>query len=120
MSWAPDGKRIVTASGDGTAQIWDPATGDTLLTYTGHGAPVFAVAWSPDGKHIVTGGQDQTAQVWDPASGVPLLTYTAHQMPGKSADNLPLGTVHTLAWAPDGGRIASAALDGTAHVWRVG
>ena len=35
-AYSPDGKRIVTASGDQTARIWDAATGEELRQLTGH------------------------------------------------------------------------------------
>ena len=34
--FSPDGTRIVTASGDKTARVWDAATGKTLATLAGH------------------------------------------------------------------------------------
>src|SRR5215469_8450772 len=30
VSWSPDGKRIASASADGTVQVWDANTGRTL------------------------------------------------------------------------------------------
>lgn len=40
-----------------------PKAGTTLLTYTGHTAPVFSAAWSPDSTHIASASYDQTVQV---------------------------------------------------------
>ena len=52
--FSPDGKRIVTASGDNTARIWDAETGKLLHTLTGHEDRVNSAEFSPDGKRIVT------------------------------------------------------------------
>nr|WP_176704968.1 hypothetical protein [Arthrobacter sp.]AXV46583.1 hypothetical protein pA58H2_p37 [Arthrobacter sp.] len=45
----PDGTRAITTSHDGTARLWDLATGTTLHTLEGHTRSVVAVAVTPDG-----------------------------------------------------------------------
>jgi WD40 repeat protein len=62
--WSPDGARLVSASQDGTVQIWDAATGKTLLTIKGDGSPVYAATWSPDGAEIASGGAASRVYVW--------------------------------------------------------
>ena len=52
--FSPDGTRIVTASGDRTAKVWDAETGAETLTLKGHTGDVFSASFSPDGKRIVT------------------------------------------------------------------
>ena len=69
VSWSPDGTRLATGSGDGTAKVWDAAGGRELLTLKGHAGPVFSVSWSPDGTRLATGSEDGTAKVWDAAGG---------------------------------------------------
>ena len=53
-SFSPDGSRIVTASWDHTAKVWDARTGAEVLTLKGHTAQVFSASFSPDGSRIVT------------------------------------------------------------------
>ena len=54
-AFSPDGKRIVTASADKTARLWDAATGKPIgEPLKGHERLVYSVAFSPDGKRIVT------------------------------------------------------------------
>ena len=54
-AFSPDGKRIVTASRDKTARLWDAATGKPIgEPLTGHDDVVSSAAFSPDGKRIVT------------------------------------------------------------------
>ena len=36
VAFSPDGRLLATASGDDTARLWDPATGELLRTLTGH------------------------------------------------------------------------------------
>jgi WD40 repeat protein len=107
--------RIASASEDQTVQVWDAATGSNPIIYRGHTDYVFAVAWSPDGKLIASGGRDKTVQVWSVPQGAQVVgpavegnvfTYRGHTT-----------NVSTVAWSPDGRRIASGAWDNTVQVW---
>src|SRR5262249_22675701 len=55
VSFSPDGARLVTASGDQTAKVWDARTGTELLTLRGHTGAVYSASFSPDGTRLVTG-----------------------------------------------------------------
>lgn len=109
VDYSPDGKRIATASQDGTARVWDGTTGELLLTLKGHRESVNSVTYSPDGKRIATGSQDGTAKVWDAATGRLLLTLSGHSE-----------SVHSVAFSLEGKRLATASDDGSAKVWDVG
>ena len=63
VAWSPDGRRIASASGDGTVQVWNASNGGNVLIYRGHRSDVSTVAWSPDGTKIASGGLDTTVQV---------------------------------------------------------
>ncbi|MBA2392743.1 MAG: protein kinase [Ktedonobacteraceae bacterium] len=106
VAWSPDGKRIVSGSGDKTVQVWDAADGSHSYTYRGHFSYVYAVAWSPDGKRIASGGNDETVQIWDDNNGTLLYKYTGHS-----------DYINQVAWSPDGKQIASGSSDKTVQVW---
>ncbi len=105
-AFAPDGKRIASASSDQTIRIWDAASGENLLTLSGHSDSVRSCAFAPDGKRIASASDDQTIRIWDAASGENLLTLNGHSRP-----------VLSCAFAPDGKRIASASDDQTIRIW---
>src|SRR6266852_4808796 len=106
VAWSSDGKRIASASGDHTAQVWDASNGGHVLTYHGHSADVLTLAWSPGGQYIATGGLDSTVQIWNASKGATVYTYR-----GQS------DAIFDLAWSSDGTRIASASNDGTVRIW---
>ena len=64
-AFSPDGARVVTASRDETARIWDAETGAVLRTLEGHDGEVYCCAFSPDGARVVTASDDKTARIWD-------------------------------------------------------
>jgi hypothetical protein len=64
-AFAADGQHIVTASDDGTARLWDAATGQQIALLSGHTDEVNSAAFSSDGRRIVTASFDKTARIWD-------------------------------------------------------
>ena len=74
LDFSPDGKRLVTASGDHTAKVWDAETGQDLLTLAGHSDAVNHAVFSPDGRRIATASDDGTAKVGDAETGQELLS----------------------------------------------
>jgi WD40 repeat protein len=58
-------KRVVTASFDKTARLWDAGTGTEAAVLKGHTTWVRSAAFSPDGKRVVTASDDSTARLWD-------------------------------------------------------
>ena len=64
VAFSPDGKSILTGSGDKTARFWD-LSGNVLKVYKGDEGGVISVAFSPDCKSILTGSSDKIARLWD-------------------------------------------------------
>ena len=105
-----DGRRIVTASSDRTARLWDADTGNTIgEPLKAHDNSVLRAAFTPDGRRIVTASQDRTARLWDAETGRPL------GEPLKGHEN----SVSSAAFDPDGKRIVTASEDRTARLWDV-
>jgi predicted Ser/Thr protein kinase len=106
-SFSPDGSRVLTASLDRRAKIWDARSGAELLTLKGHIFDVHSASFSRDGSRVVTASDDRTAKVWDARSGAELLTLK------KGHTN----QVYSASFSPDGSRVLTGSGDGTAMVW---
>ena len=105
-SFSPDGRRIVTASFDKSARVWDAESGKAVGEPMRHEASVYAARFSPDGRRIVTASGDKTARVWDAESGKPVGEPMRHE-----------DSVVAASFSPDGRRIVTASGDDTARVW---
>ena len=68
VAFSPDGRRIAAVSADGTARMWDVATGRATPALRGHNDQIWGVAFAPDGRSLFTGSWDGTARVWGVAN----------------------------------------------------
>jgi dipeptidyl aminopeptidase/acylaminoacyl peptidase len=95
-AFSPDGKLVATAGADKTIRLWDLATGrESKRLEVGDKVAHFAIA--PDGSRIATAGPDKNGavQMWDLATGKVVWKTAAGQ-----------GAITSLAFTPDGGRVA--------------
>jgi WD40 repeat protein len=86
VAFSPDGKHIVSGSGDQTVQVWDAESGQVVSgPFEGHTDGVTSVAFSPDGKHILSGSGDQTIHMWGayPSKVVPV-AFESHTISLRS------------------------------------
>lgn len=108
-SFSPDGKRVVTVTGDPVVRIWQPKTGELLHRLNGHRGSLMAVAFSPDSTMLASASGDSTIGLWDIVKGRPLRLLK----PGKNE------TVSAVVFSPDGEWLASAGTDKLVTIWRV-
>ncbi len=134
VAYAPGGAFVATAGDAGRVRVWDPRTGRTWVTLTGHAGAVSGLAFSPDGTTIASAGADGTVRLWvlplgviatarkastalpwlpqfvDPIIGVPdiapAVTLAAHEKGATCA-----------AFAPDGRALVSGGGDGFLRWW---
>jgi WD40 repeat protein len=97
--YSPDGQRVILASRDRTATLWDTATGKGVRRFhEGHEFLVSSAQYFPNGKYIATGAGDNTVRVWNATAGTELASYA------------PTGRVGTLAVSPDNRWIATGSV----------
>src|SRR4030042_1984464 len=63
VAWSPDAKTLASGSADGTAKLWNLASGRSIATLRARPiedelSVVTSVAWSPDGKRLAGGSPE--------------------------------------------------------------
>ncbi|WP_431954167.1 AAA family ATPase [Actinacidiphila sp. bgisy167] len=106
VAWSPDGCWVATASRDGTARIFDAASGRCTRVLPSQGAMVEGVTWSPDAARVATVGREHVVRIWDAATGEPVRLLTGAGDIGRQ-----------VAWSPDGRWVAASSRDQTVRVW---
>lgn len=104
-----DGQKVVTASSDGTARIWNTRDGTQATAALRHGAQVKSAFFSPNEDKILTSSIDATARIWHAADGTPAGEPLQHQ-----------GPVRFACWNRDGTLVATVSDDRTARIWTAG
>ena len=120
LAWSFNSQYIASCGYDRTIQVWDAVRGDEFGVYHGHSplAMINAVAWSPDSCCIVSAGDDKTVQIWPIEQIRGVLLQEERQARKKSLIySGHTGWVKTVAWSPNGKRIASGSWDNTVHLW---
>jgi WD40 repeat protein len=95
-----------TWSADGTARLWDAATGQEVLPPLRHEDLVRGAVFSDDENRILTWSDDKTARLWDAATGQEMLPPLRHKRSMGGAD-----------FSDDENRILTWSDDGTARLW---
>jgi WD40 repeat protein len=86
-----------------------------LLTFKGHSGAVFGVAFSPDGGRVASVGTEGVVKVWYSATGSEILSLkTGRAIKSPNGPNEPVSSV---AWSPDGARLAAGTENGTVIIW---
>jgi WD40 repeat protein len=75
--WIAQG-HIITAGADGTARVWNAATGTLLQTYQGGPGLLADAIRTPEGL-VLGGDADGSLRFWDAASGAELWTLPVHK-----------------------------------------
>ena len=60
FTFNPQSSKVLTASSDKTARLWDTETGDCLQILEGHTDEIFSCAFNYAGTTIISGSKDNT------------------------------------------------------------
>jgi WD40 repeat protein len=113
VAFSTNGQRIVSASWDGTARVWDAADGQELMVLRLEREPAFRLlgpigintaAFSSDDARIVTGDNDHMLRLWDAVTGQESLSIDL----GKA--------VYAATFSPDGQMVFTSGAFQTARM----
>jgi WD40 repeat protein len=106
--WSGTATRVITASWDGSARVWDVASGRNLAEFPGHGSQYKRVcpSLSPDGALALVGGSDDVVRVWNVAQRHLVLELRGHTR-----------GLNSVAWSADGALIVTSGNDSLVRVW---
>ena len=119
IAFAPDGRSLVAGDFHQPVRLWEMATGEEIFSLdTDTQTIVNAVAVSPDGRFIAAAGDASwhesgqrsasIIQLWDLATGEKIHSFQGHE-----------SATYSLAFSPDGSRLASGLRNGTVLLWEV-
>jgi WD40 repeat protein len=135
-AWKPDGTALATVYTDAMLRLWDPITGQALrllplpqtqlfnlfrMTYMENNPFKGSLAWSPNGQRIAFACHDtqqiltsgNALLIWDLVDEKKSQTFPADAQPRSNV------CIQSLAWSPDGRRLAALANRGRDVVVKV-
>jgi WD40 repeat protein len=102
-----EGEPLRGGAKEGKVYLLDIATGETLLSAKAYPDPVGGgLALAPDGRSLALGDNDGSVRVLETITGNKRLRFVGHR-----------GAVKTVAFTPDGTRLASGSVDTTVLLW---
>lgn len=115
LAWSPDGTHLASAGLDGAAKVWELSTGREVFALTGHGA-IWCLCWNPEGTQMAVGSQDGSIRIVQGIKLTPKVRSIQAHAGNLRNQDMRTG-VRSLAWSPQGDRLASAGWDSLVKLW---
>jgi len=108
LAFSQDNRLLATGSTDNLVRLWDASSGDVLLQFQGHAAPVTDVAFDRNGQLLASSSEDNSVRVWDMVRRVEQYHLEGHS-------DWVLG----ITFSPDGRWLASGSRDHSVRLWNM-
>jgi WD40 repeat protein/energy-coupling factor transporter ATP-binding protein EcfA2 len=105
VNFSIDGQIIAASMSNGDLKVWD-RSGNFIQGFQAHNTRANSISFNSSGL-LASASDDKTVKVWQLTS--PLFKSTVSNAHQKS--------VRYVSFNPDGNLIATASIDGTAHIW---
>ncbi len=106
---SPDGTRLVTGGSDGSAFLWNVATGQLLYELPGQTGAFDiedSIAFNPDGTLVACASNDGTVRIWNVNTGTLLQNLTGSKFP-------------IVRFSPDGNSLLATGDANTINLWNI-
>lgn len=108
VDFSANNKYLVSASGDGSARVWEVPSGGLVSSLKEQSGHVFWAAFRPNNRHVVV-ASGTAARIYDITNG------SVVQVLGDHAQR-----VLTAEFSPDGTTVASGDEGGVVKLWQAG
>lgn len=108
VAMSPDGKTVVSGSGDKTINLWNLGSGKLLHTFEAHSNWVRCVAFSPQSELLASCSADKTIKLWQLSNYKLIHTLTGHS-----------NGVSSVTFSPDEQTLISGGDDEKLKLWDV-
>jgi WD40 repeat protein len=108
VDFSANSKYLVSASGDGTARVWEVPSGGQVSSLKDQSGHVFWAAFRPNNKHVVVSG-GTAARIYDITNGSVVRELGDHPQ-----------RVLTAEFSPDGNTVATGDEGGMVKLWQAG
>jgi WD40 repeat protein len=116
LAFSPDGRTLAIASRNKTSlRFWDTATGREKVTGPVDTFGVRCLAYAPDGRTLAVGGITTGLKLWDVVQDRERASF-----PSRRGTAFGAVDIHSLAFSPDGHRLAAGDEEGFVMVRDVG
>ena len=109
VAFSPDGLKLASGSVDKTVRIWTVADAKEVAKFSGHPDDIYSINFSKDGTKLASAGYAGNVLIWAIAGSKE-----------KMRIKLPPSTqAYTVAFAPDGKRVAVGASDSKIYLFYI-
>jgi WD40 repeat protein len=117
VAFSADGRQLVSASDDLTVRVWEVSTGRDVGAFTGHKSKVHCVACSAVDGLIASGNGRAAQRVFQSGANGLVLVWrnVTDERPAVRLEHM--GPVWSVAFHPDGKRLATGSADMTVALW---